>query len=562
MSDDTATEQRAYDHRLQRRLKILKEQLDAGSVEFMKGSQVIESLKRVRYAPDGSVDLSTVDASVRATALAMEFMHDRQELKDAASLADLQLEYFGFLDRQFGELFKTMRKRRATPHQVAMAFSRTPGAVRDTLKDLPRFVSAVEEFWRSAGPTAIAHVEDMHDSLKGVFGGDLFPTHSENIASKCGLYTDTIVLPDPFLRSKHIFERSDDQRKIYYAIKHGMNLLQYKELACAEVSPPVVVVLPDTSIIEDGERSLYYKLGAGDAVIHATKLFGRDFSSFDEVIEFCKALDTAERAALAIRDESRFLFGADTGGSFRERLAAFFSDPFVTELNGTTIPGLLIASQELGRMSTINELLGKASRLQGTPIIDAPRSWQYFVWKLEYDAERFRNAKGGKDLHIVRGLQALAENEMKWLGKIPSKALIEIRKTGALSEIRGILGSGIEELATAKPANFCRTSDRVFDNITAAFVEHQKDIDTLRAKKWKFAGKDIGSWLVVGSLAATAAATGVPVWGLAALAADQLLAAPKLRELPASARRLAKEGKDLQRSPVGMLFKLKGKSHE
>jgi len=126
-------------------------------------------------------------------------------------------------------------------------------------------------------------------------------------------------------------------------------------------------------------------------------------------------------------------------------------------------------------------------------------------------------------------------------------------------EVRSILAKGVEELATVKPNNFHRTSDLVFDNIHAAFAAHQKNVDELAAKKWKFAGSDIGSWVVVGSLAATAAATGAPVWGLAALAADQLLDAPKLRDLPKSIKDFAEETNKLKRSPVGILFKY-GKS--
>ncbi|WP_211482033.1 hypothetical protein [Azotobacter beijerinckii] len=197
----------------------------------------------------------------------------------------------------------------------------------------------------------------------------------------------------------------------------------------------------------------------------------------------------------------------------------------------------------------------KARRLRGTPIIDAPTSWQYFVWKLEYDSALAGEVDGLRDIHTVRGLQTLAANEMRWLGRVPPDALIEVRKSGALDEVRSILSRGVEELATVNPTNFHRTSDLVFDNIHAAFAEHQKNVDALAAKKWKFAGSDIGSWIVVGSLAATAAATGAPVWGLAALAADQLLKAPKLREIPKSIKDLVQETQQLKRSPVGLLFK-------
>ena len=121
------------------------------------------------------------------------------------------------------------------------------------------------------------------------------------------------------------------------------------------------------------------------------------------------------------------------------------------------------------------------------------------------------------------------------------------------------LGNGIEELTTANPSNFHRTSDQVFDNIHSAFEQHKNSIEELKSKQWKFAGSDVGSWFVVGSLAVTAAATGMPVWGLAAIAADQLLDAPKLKDIPDSIKELAKESKELNKSPVGILFKYGGK---
>lgn len=555
MSDEQSNEQQAYEVRLQRRMQILKKQFDAGKIRFAEGLQVIESLKRVMYASDGTVDLSTVDGLVRSMALAVEAMHDREEMKNSVSLAQIQTEYFDFLDKNFGHFFKIMLERGLTPHDAGVAISRTPSTVAELNRNLSDFLAAIEGYWSGTGPVAIAHVEDMHEVLKGVFGGDLFPSPEENLASKCSLYTDTLVLPDPFLRSKHMFERLGDEKKAYYLIKHALNLLQYRDLACADVTPPIVVVLPDVSALEEEEKQFFYQLGQEDALIHGARLFGRRFETFDEMLEFCHQLDTIERAAAEVRDPERALFDTDWEGSLTEQLERATKMETYSALVGTTNPGEILASQALGRMSTSNELLVKARRLHGTPIIDAPTSWQYFVWKLEYDSAQSGEVEGLRDLHTVRGLQTLAANEMRWLGRVPPEALIEVRKADALGEVREILAKGVEELATVNPSNFHRTSDQVFDNIHEAFAMHQKNVDALTAKKWKFAGSDIGSWIVVGSLAATAAATGTPTWGLAALAADQLLQAPKLRDIPASIKDLVKETQQLKRSPVGLLFK-------
>ena len=53
-----------------------------------------------------------------------------------------------------------------------------------------------------------------------------------------------------------------------------------------------------------------------------------------------------------------------------------------------------------------------------------------------------------------------------------------------------MLGNGINELIEANPSNFHRSRDHIFENIDEAFNQHQKNIKKLKAKKWKFAGKD------------------------------------------------------------------------
>lgn len=552
--DDHEDDSAAYEDRLRRRLEILKSEIEAGNVHIAEGLQVAESLQNVRYAADGSIDLSSVDGLVRSMALAVETFHDRREIKASTSLYEIQKAYFEFLSRNFESYYTAMVKRSLTPHQLAVAVSRDREAVAELSKSVDEFLAVINEFWTDTGEAAHIHVEDMNEALKGVFGGDLFPSPAENIASKCGLYTDTIVLPCPFLRTTHIFENTSKEQQAYYLVKHALNVLQYKELACHELPQPIVVVLPDRSALESSEKDFYAQLGQQDALIHASKVFGRDFESFEHLIEYAQRLSSIEDVEREVDQPDRVLFDTEWTGTIRDQLERAATHEAASIL-GTDHPGILVATQALGRMGTSNELLIKARRLRGTPIIDAPTSWQFFAWKLEYDAERAHGEEYKPELHVLRGLQNLAENEMEWLGAIPPKALIEIRKEGALEEIREILSKGIEELTEANPDNFYRTSDQVFDNIYSAFEKHKENVRELRNKGWRFAGSDIGSWLVVGSLAVTAAGTGMPVWGMAAIAADQLLDAPKLRDIPKSIKELAEENAKHKRSPVGMLFK-------
>ncbi len=558
MEENHKDEQKAYEERLRRRLKILRKTFEEGNIRIPNDPHIKDSLLAVRYGPDGEIDLSTVDGIVRSMALAITAMNDREELKKAYPLDEIQQTYFEFIDRNFGEYYKIMLERGLTPHDAGLALSRREETINSITDQIPDFFNIIEEFWLNAGEALIAHVEDMHESLKGVFGGDLFPAHSENIASKCGIYVDTIILPDPFLRSKALFPRWPKGDQAYYFIKHALNILQYKELACAKVDQPIVVIVPDKAAFEEGERDFYMKLGKDDSIEHAARMFGRKFESFEELMEFANALDTIEKVVAEIKDKSRVLFDTDFGNDVFEQIKRAV-DGDTGQLMGTKNPGIIVATHAMGRMTVSNELLIKARRMRATPIIDAPTSWAYLNWKLEYDAGKAEAESGLKDLHILRSLQSLSKNEMQWLGKVPTDALIELRKSGALDEIRGILGSGVDEIAKANPLNFFRTTDQVFENIDHAFEVHRGKIKELSAKKWKFAGTDIASWLVVGTMEVTAAATGIPVWGLATIAANQVFDIPKLREIPVTIKELAEENRKLKLSPVSLLFKYANK---
>ncbi len=552
-------EQKAYEERLRRRLKILQEKFKEGKVKIAEGLKVEDSLLAVRTGPDGEIDLNTVDGLVRSMALAVTHIHDREELKKSISLSEIQNTYFDFIEQNFGHFYKIMVERDLSPHDAGMAATQSQKSIDEVNKHVDEFLEVIDEFWEQTGEIAHIHIEDMHNNVKGIFGGDLFPSPYENIASKCSIYMDTIVLPDPFLRSRHIFKNMGDKDRAYYLIKHALNILQYKILACADVENPIIVILPDIAELQEEEKEFFHSLGKQDSLIHSGKLFGREFSSIEELLEFAEHLDTAERVVAEIKDESRILFDTEWDGDPEEQIKRAMSDQHAKML-GTDHPGIIMASQSVGRMSVSNELLIKSRQLRGTPIIDAPTSWQYLAWKMEYDAEHIEKRDNLKELHIVRGLQNLANGEMEWLGNVPPEALIEIRQQGAMDDIREILGKGIEELTSSNPNNYHRSHDQVFDNINEAFDQHKKNINELRGKKWKFAGTDIGSWLVMGTLGVTAAATGMPVWGLAAIAADQLLDAPKLKNIPGSIKELAKENKELNQSPVGLLFNVSKKA--
>ena len=102
-------------------VKFLKEQLTAGKMTVSSKS-TLDALARVRFGPDGKIDPSTVDGSVRALGLATMGARHYREVRETP-LRDVQSRYFDSLYESFGELFEQAKRKGLTPQNAAEAIS-------------------------------------------------------------------------------------------------------------------------------------------------------------------------------------------------------------------------------------------------------------------------------------------------------------------------------------------------------------------------------------------------------------------------------------------------------
>ncbi|WP_299213627.1 hypothetical protein [uncultured Aquimarina sp.] len=554
-------EEKEYEKRVKARVLILKEYLEKGDkkINIVNKEDAVnfeESFRKIRFDSIGEPILETVDGRIRSLALVIEQVDHRDKMKSAISLQQIQEGYFNRIEGNFNHFYKIMLENNVSPHQVANVIAYGEQSIDHLDEVISPILKDLEEFWELVAESGYLHLEDDYDSIKAVFGGDLFPSNEENIASKCGIYTDTIILPCPFIRSRHMFDVLDKKQRVYYLLKHALNILQYKELALTELDKPIIAILPDKEMMDEFAYEKVSKLGEKDALYHAGKVFDRKFESIDELLDFGKSLDTIEKVTNEIKDRNRVLFDTEFKDSLELQIKNHIEGDSAKAMR-TDNPGILVSMMGFGRMSVCNELLLKSSKVGGIPLIDAPTSWEYFKWKLEYDSERTYPDKDYSKLHIVKGLNGLDSSKLQWIGKIPPKGLIELRKNGAINEIREILLKGIDELVNANQFDFTSTSHKVFNNLNFAFNQHQENIKKLTNKKWKIAGKDFGSWLVMGSVEIASACLGTPLYGLSTVALNQIIDAPKIKDLPKtveSIKQTEREKEQLKKSPLGLMF--------
>jgi hypothetical protein len=538
-----------------RRLELLRKRIQDGKFHvaphLREGFET--SLLKIRTSADGLVDEATVDGRIRSTLLLIAYHADREEWKDLVSLKQIQEAYFERLQKVFGQPFEMMIDAKVDPYRFAEWIASDQERVKETIEVADDFVSGTFEFWENISDPTWIHLEDSFDT-KAVFTGEIFPDGRSNVVSSTGIYFDTTILPDPFLKMAPILEHMGEKDRVTEILRLGLQVLQYKDLAIADVSKPLVAVLPDRHGLEEDYRKFVHDCASDDAVQHAARLFGRQFSGVEELADFLKRFKTSGDIVAALHQPNELVFATEWEGRLSDHI-----DRFILENGkklGIAAPGQAVFLQLLTRFSQANDSYQRSRELRGTPIVRAETSWLWFNWMLRANAQTL-DGDVLTGLHVARALGTTVKNEISWLGNVPPAALIEIRKTGALDEIRTLLGSGIQELVEARPDNFHRTGDKVFDNLHAAFQAHEKQIDGLRMKKWKFAGLDVGSFFVVGGIEMTAALTGLPLFGAAAATASRLGVIPTAKDLKEKFGKLKEESAKLNSTGVGILFKHK-----
>ncbi|HEY4679393.1 MAG TPA: hypothetical protein VIJ01_19675 [Candidatus Angelobacter sp.] len=538
-------------------INLLKSELEAGKVT-LNSSEIVNSLSKVRTGVDGKVDPLTVDGSVRALARAVAASKNMREQTESMSLQEVQAAYFDSLSEVFGDVFQEMQRRNVNPQIIAEALASNEKAVAAFVEDMPAFASSIEQFWEEHGPAVQSEISHL-SGMKSVFGGDLFPSYISNIACSVGLYIDTLILPDPLLRIVDLFKAMPPKEIFKYSVKHALNALQYRELALADVQPPIVVIAPDFRFVEPGYRNAIRVSGELDLLEHAAHLFNRKFSSADDLLKFVSKYNEPAALLGQIADPSRVLFDAEWSGSLADQFARLNSE--IGPLMGSSL-----SSAEkfyrflLGRMGQANDVLFRSKRYVGTPLVDAPTSWQYLLWKYEYDGRRTSASGNMKNLVISKAVQVEGRNELGMLAGVPPETLIRLRKEGALANLREILSKGIGEIDSASSTTLTEVADKVIENVDAAFSAHAKDLKDLSSSKRKFYGFDIGRWIAVGGLSIAAASLESRGLGILATASAAILGSPSGPDVKKGWEELKDTKQKLERSPTGMLFRhLKGK---
>jgi len=530
-------------------MKLLREEIAANRIKI-RSQQTLADLAKVRLAPDGKVDPATVTSSVRAMALALAASRADREMRKV-SLAEAQAEYFEILDRFFGGPFAEMKRHGLNPQIVAGDMVSRDRIVKAFVDDMEEFAEGMREFWEFYGPIVELHLREMR-SMKAIFGGDIFPSYVSNIACSVGLYTDTIVLPDPLQRVLQFRGITNKKEVVRLTVKHALNALSYRELALAELDVPIIVMSPDFLAEEGYHAALSFAAGR-DALEHFSKMFGRRFDSAEEVNQYLTGFKSPAELVGALADPDRLLFDTEWTEPLGEQFAKHFEEVQGKFDVGKQDLPQVTARMILGRLMQSNDTTFRAARFGGTPLIDAETSWRYLGWKYEYNGNLPPRPSHNKELVLNKAL-SVEGSGAGMLSGVPPEMLIELRKQGALSEVRELLQKGISEIDTASDGAVEEVTKKVIENLDTAFEAHDRQLRNISTSKAKFYGLDVSRYIVGGGVTVLASLVhSVPLAVIAAGAS--MVGIPSPFELRQKFQEISALEDSLRRSPCGIMFR-------
>lgn len=531
------------------RVMAVKRDLEQDKLRFANeqlSSDFFDSWEKIRYGDDGIVDPDTVDGRIRAMGMVILYHHQRLEAKQAISQLEIQKMYFEILEANFGSFYEAMIEHGLTPHDVAESFLSDQNRKEVTIKALPDFFEALTSFWEAVYFSSWVHEEETEHS-KAIFGGAIFPDDSTNIASQLGLYFDTIVVFDPLSKVRTLMFQLGPEKACFDTIVYALRLLEFKPLILAELDPPILIVMPEKIYHDVDYRPYLDSVSIKSTTKLLSEIFKQPFENEDSAHEFLKDFDTAEKILKATKKQDYIIFEKDDPRPLDVQLQDYiktYSSTFDIHH-----PGEALFLYLKSRMMQAEVVLDYSTDFHGTPLIQAPVSWDYFNFLLEVDAVR---GKATDKLHITKALSQTDSKDMSWLGNIPMGSLVELRRAGATDEIKEIINKDIQTLLDMDSSNFEKTTNQVFSNLEAAFVDHQKRLKEIDEKFLKKFGLNLAGTLVSGAIHLAAAHLPPLVTTISGMAG-----LPTAKEVVQSSIDYAKEKRSAEITPVGMLVRAK-----
>jgi hypothetical protein len=461
-------------------------------------------------------------------------------------------QYFSILNDYFGEAYEIASKNRFVKDDywdkmLEVYDPISAIAMMDSLYDDLRKIdwAVQEQHIRNTGGLKASYSGSVYGYLQDI-------SQTVRFLKKASLYADTTILNDTLLSELWSWQKKGKTGwEISFPIVVGsaIDFLYLKELFVSDMEIPVCSLAPALAWSLEKEN----RLNTTDDLVHqnevsiGSQVFGRKFSTYEELTTFLSKIASPELFFSLAKDLSVLTDPNGVGISLADfqKFKSYFETKYRRPFDDEEIYESLLRTN----FSMLIYDLVYNGKFRSVISTDFKGVWKSLIWLMQNSSMDL--SKVVKEKVATRDsvlLQALQEENIRWLGNIPLQRIKELRERGELQELREILGRNIEIIEGASDEEFFEVGQQVKYNIEQAIKKHSsevQDLDDEYRKKYKL---KISSMVVSGALAITASVSPPIAW------VASVLGGTSVYGIIEDYKDKRDKIKELQKKPVAMLF--------
>lgn len=401
--------------------------------------------------------------------------------------------YFAILEDYFGEALKVAAKYHfSTPEYMgtlAWMYGNDEVALEAFLNELHDELLKLD--W-SSQEQSIRQISGLAVSYMGsssAYARADHVTNTSDFLKRTGLYADTIVVKDDVLSELASWKRRGTgvTSCFDFVLGHAIDMLALKDLFMADLESPICALGPSAewSLAKNRLINRYARATVDVEILFASELFGRTFKSINELRRFLGKIQDPNSFFSHMRKPELLVnpFG-ETASVCADliKMTGCFEERYGRSIPLSTTFDIMIRNTNT---ETITDLVC-AGRLQTELATDMVGTWNLLTWLLRRNCmdifEKLGDAvkyKISADSLIVNALQ---QDDLKWLGNVPIDKLCELRQRGEMSELRDIISRNVREIENASDEDFSSVGKNVRYNIEQALKNHQSEVKDLKEK--------------------------------------------------------------------------------
>lgn len=382
--------------------------------------------------------------------------------------------------------------------------------------------------------------------------------HTSEFIRKTGLYADKVVVEDQLLNRLLAWDRlrANTNVAFNFVLDHAIDFLTLEPLFISESDEGLCQFAPASQwcLENNGLQDKVMELMFDSGTLYASQLFGKHFSSMDEVRLFISKIDSHEEFFKLMVNKEGFV--TQDGDEINSQWMTEFVQPFETAITPDLLYETLITGIHGGR---INDLVYDG--LLGTiPVTDLRASWNSMNWLIKNDNDRLSKQAStmaiSKEAMVISTLQ---QDKLRWLGNVPINKLCQLRERGELADLRRLISAEIVSIEQASDEEFFEVAKQVNYNINNALKKHTAQISDLREIYRDKYGLDIKYYIVSGAIAITSAVFQPIASATGIIATLSGIVPPTFKTLTDYFEERSRL-KELQKKPVALLFEARNRA--